>query len=110
MKALQFAAFLLLWVSAGTFAALGASAGGSNTYMLGGTKVTLNDYHKGGGGGFTFFAPHSNETTAVAAAKSVVGKSGGDVFYLTHGDGKRNITFKLGKQTYTIDPNRMFSA
>jgi hypothetical protein len=110
MKLLQFAALLLLVALVGSVPALGASAAGSAFYMLGSTKVELHNYHKGGAGGFTFFAPHSNETTALSAAKAVVGKSGGDVFWLTHGDGARNITFKIGKQAYTVDPNRMFSS
>jgi hypothetical protein len=109
MKLLRLAGVLVLWALCwGATAPQAAAAAAS--YMLGSTSVVLNDYHKGGGGGFTFFAPHSDETTAVKAAMQVVGKSGGDVFYLTHGDGARNITFKIGGTRYTVDPNRMFSS
>ena len=84
-----------------------AMAASSSTYMLGDTEVTLNSYSSGGGP--TYFAPHSNEATAIAAAKAVAKANGGRVFWLTHGDGERNITFKLEGKTYVVDPNRMFS-
>ncbi len=84
-----------------------AIAGSSAEYMLGETKVTLNIYMSGSGP--TYFGPHSNETTSVAAARAVTKKSGGRVFWLTHGDGQRNITFVLGDKEYVVDPNRMFS-
>jgi len=84
-----------------------AVAASSATYMLGETKVTLNMLTSGGGP--TYFGPHSNETTSIAAAKAAARKYGGRVFWLTHGSGERNITFMLGGKKYVVDPNRMFS-
>ena len=83
-----------------------ALAAGASSYMLGNTEVKLNVLSSGGGP--TFFAPHSNETTAISAAKAAVQANGGRAFWLTHGGG-RNITFKLEGKTYVVDPNRMFS-
>ncbi len=85
-----------------------AVAGNSSTYKLGDTPVTLNEYASGGGTR-VYFAPHSNETTAVAAAKAAVRAYGGRVYWLTHGDGQRNISFKIGGKKYSVDPNRIFS-
>lgn len=107
MKLGQYAALALLWILTCGMAAPEEVFGASTTYLLGSTKVVLNEY--GTGGGSIYFAPHSNETTAVEAAKAVVKKSGGRVYWLTHGDGARNITFKIGKTKYTVDPNRIFS-
>jgi hypothetical protein len=107
MKFAQYTALFALWIVTTGMLAPETVFGASTAYMLGATKVTLNEY--GTGSGSVYFAPHSNETTAVAAAKSVVAKSGGRVYWLTHGDGARNITFKIGKTKYTVDPNRIFS-
>jgi len=84
-----------------------AVAASAATYRLGETAVTLNAYSNGRGP--TFFGPHSNEDTAISAAKVIAESKGGRVFWLSHGDGQRNITFKLGGSTYVVDPNRMFS-
>jgi len=110
MKTLRSIGLLMMMGVSGTAFAAGHTYAAEATYTLGSTKVTLNDYHKGGGGGFSFFAPHSDETTAVKAAMQVVSKSGGDVFFLSHGDGARNITFKMNGVAYTVDPNRIFSS
>jgi hypothetical protein len=85
-----------------------AMAAGAATYMLGDTKVTLNSSSSGSGP--TYFGPHSNETTSINAATAIAKARGGRVFWLTHGDGQRNITFVLEGKTYVVDPNRIFSS
>lgn len=75
-------------------------------------KVTLGDtpvviqYTKGCGK--TFVHLHHNETTALAAAKAVIRKQGGSLITLVH-PGGRTIVFKLNKQRYEFDPNRIFT-
>jgi hypothetical protein len=107
MKSLKILATLLLWLLTASFLAPENALGKSDTYMLGSTAVVLNSYAVGSGR--VYFAPHSNETTAVSAAKSIVKKNGGKVLWLSHGDGQRNITFTLKGKSYAVDPNRIFS-
>ena len=51
---------------------------------------------------------HDDEGTSVEAALAVLRERGGRVVELAH-SGERNVTFTAGGQTYTADPNRMFT-
>jgi hypothetical protein len=56
----------------------------------------------------TFLNVHDDEDTSVAAGKANIAKFGGQLIELVH-SGERLITFGLGGQKYSFDPNRMFS-
>lgn len=58
--------------------------------------------------GQTWINVHENERTSVDAALGVIRRVGGKVVYLEHGGG-RNITFSLGGEEYTVDPNRIYT-
>lgn len=51
---------------------------------------------------------HDDEDTAVEAALDVIGRHGGRLVELRH-TGTRNLTFRLGGATFTVDPNRIFT-
>ena len=59
-------------------------------------------------GGPTIIVLHDDENTASEAALLYIQENGGRLVELQHG-GERNITFGLGGQQYTFDPNRMFT-
>src|SRR3954462_10172172 len=56
--------------------------------------------------GITFLNVHENESTSVQAAEKFLADIGGTLVKLNH-LGTRNLTFKISKRTYAIDPNRM---
>jgi len=91
----------------------GAAAGAHDLnfdYLIGSTEVRVRVYSKGHGQ--TYFAPHYSETTAVAAAMSIINAKdgGGTLVQIIHGTGHpRNVTFTLKGVTYSFDPNRMFT-
>lgn len=58
--------------------------------------------------GLTFINVHDDEQTSVEASLEVIGRHGGRVIELQHGD-VRNITFKLDGTVFEFDPNRMFT-
>lgn len=78
----------------------------SQIYVLGKTKITIGVYQQGSGP--IYFAPHDNENTCVAAARAVIAAHGGRLIELKH-KGTRNVSFELGGQHYTVDPNRIFT-
>ncbi|HEX8384988.1 MAG TPA: hypothetical protein VF576_02335, partial [Rubricoccaceae bacterium] len=51
---------------------------------------------------------HDDEDTAVEAALAVVRRDGGRLVELRHA-GTRNLTFQLGGEAFTVDPNRIFT-
>lgn len=51
---------------------------------------------------------HDDESTSVEAALDVIRQRGGRVVELAH-SGDRNVTFRVGGETYAADPNRMFT-
>ena len=83
------------------------------TVLLGETAVTVNIYEKEGGR-VTFFAPHHNERNAAEAAKDAVARGGGRLVEIVSHDemGRpvRNLRFSLRGRSYTVDPNRIFTA
>jgi len=56
----------------------------------------------------TMINVHDDENTSVAAGKVIVEQTGGRLIELSHG-GMRLVTFSLGGQRYSFDPNRIFS-
>lgn len=85
---------------------IGAAEAANEAYMLGETPIRIVSTTKGGG--YTFVALHRNESTSVAAARSVIGRSGGTLVELVHSGG-RNITFAYRGTEYSFDPNRIFT-
>ncbi len=51
---------------------------------------------------------HENEATSILAAKDIVNRVGGKFIFLSQ-KGERNISFKLGGNEYSFDPNRIFT-
>lgn len=61
---------------------------------------------------WSFLNLHQNENTSVVAAKALIAShptASGSITYLLHG-GTRDLVFQLHGVTYSIDPNRMFTA
>ena len=80
---------------------------------LGETAVKVNVYERAGAA-VTFFSPHHNERGARELAKEVVGARGGrfvEVEALDEaGAPARRLRFKVGNKSYSVDPNRIFTA
>lgn len=90
---------LLAWISSFLYAT-------NYPVKIGDTLVVVQKYQRGKGKAFVHL--HQNETTALAAAKTVVKMDGGSVLTLIHSGG-RNIVFCLHQQKYEFDPNRIFT-
>ena len=73
---------------------------------LGDSKVIIEVLSNGPGNNYVHV--HSNETTALKAAKEVLEKQGGTLLTLIH-KGGRNISFRFNKRRYTFDPNRIYT-
>jgi hypothetical protein len=56
----------------------------------------------------TMLNVHEDETTSVAAGKASIEERGGRLIELAHSGG-RLVTFGLAGETFTFDPNRIFS-
>lgn len=76
-------------------------------YKLGDSTVVVR-VEGGDRGRMIAFAPHSNETTSVAAARIVMSERGGKIVSIVNNE-QRNITFRLGQTSHMVDPNRMFT-
>ncbi|MFY7698595.1 MAG: protein tyrosine phosphatase [Legionella sp.] len=74
--------------------------------QLGDTQVMIHVERHGIGKSFIHL--HQNETTALAAAKTMVDTQGGLLITLVHSGG-RNIMFNLYNKHYEFDPNRIFT-
>ena len=106
--------FILILLS---LAAAGPSFGAvmktSRKMFLGETQVQVNLYENAGTG-LTFIAPHYNEQTGLKLAKEYVEKYGGRLIEIESFDARGNparyVTFTANGQSYTIDPNRIFTA
>ena len=55
-----------------------------------------------------FINLHDDENTSVDAGLDFLSKYGGTLLQLQH-TGKRNFSFKLNEQSYSFDPNRIFT-
>jgi hypothetical protein len=93
--------------------AFGAMTKTSRRMALGETPVQVNVYENAGSD-LTFIAPHHNEESAALLAKEYVEKFGGRLIeiesYDARGNAARYITFSANGRSYTIDPNRIFTA
>jgi hypothetical protein len=56
----------------------------------------------------TFINLHDDENTSVNAGLDFLSKYGGTLFQLQH-TGKRNFTFKINEDSFSFDPNRIFT-
>lgn len=74
--------------------------------MLGQHKVLIQVQE--GRGKKTFVHLHQNETTALKAAQIVSKKEGAGLLTLKHSGG-RTISFRMNKQRFEFDPNRIFT-
>jgi len=61
-----------------------------------------------GTGNAFFLQLHDNEVTAEEAALEYIKQNGG-VLLSIENEGNRNVSFTLGNQSYTFDPNRIFT-
>lgn len=64
--------------------------------------------HRAARPGPTWLNLHDDEDTAVEAARAVVREKGGRVVELRH-TGARNVRFRMPPDTFTVDPNRLFT-
>ncbi len=104
---------LFLLTLSGAVPVFGAGVKTSRKMVLGETPVQVNVYENAGSG-LTFIAPHHNEQTGLDLAKEYIEKYGGRLIEIESYDAKgspaRYITFTANSKTYTIDPNRIFTA
>jgi len=77
------------------------------TQRLGSAAVKIIEYKSDQAGPY-FIHLHSNEKTALTAARRLIQQKGGTVMTLSHAGG-RLIRFKLKGKQYVFDPNRIFS-
>ncbi len=81
------------------------------TITLGQDTVQLIIYEQKGGD-HVFIHVHENETASLQAGLQALSKYGGKLVTLAHsfdGTKNRNVTFRLGKNQYVFDPNRIFT-
>ena len=106
-------ALLLIIIFFAAGFAEGAMIKSTRKLPLGETEVQVNIYENAGAN-ITFFAPHHNEQIGLNLAREFVQKNGGRLVeiesYDDRGKPSRYIKFKLNNKTYTIDPNRIFTA
>lgn len=76
-------------------------------YTLGDQVVYFSVYQKNKAN-TTYFNMHDDENTAVKAAKSVIDKIGGKLIEI-QASGDRNISFSYKGQSYSFDPNRIYT-
>lgn len=104
-----FILFLLLSFTA----ANGAARSSAHKLTLGETEINVNVYENAGAN-VTFFAPHHNEQTALKLAKEFVSKKGGRVVEIEsfdeNGNPNRYLKFNFKGKSYSVDPNRIFTA
>jgi len=79
----------------------------AHTINIGDQKVRLT-VETFGAGGLRFLNLHENESTSVLAARDVL-KSLPGTLITVHNKGTRLISFTLDGQTFTFDPNRIFT-
>lgn len=76
-------------------------------YSLGNKIIRINII-SGNSPEFVFLNVHENEKTSINTARDIARKYGSKFIYLSNA-GNRNISFELNNETYTFDPNRIFS-
>lgn len=77
-------------------------------HPIGEDKVSIEVTEYGDNKDIVFVNLHADETTSVESAQKILEKRGGFLIRIVN-DNKRNIRFRLKEQTYSVDPNRIFS-
>ena len=77
-------------------------------HKLGETVVQIHVSQYGDTDDLVFINLHDDEYTSVIAARKLLERSGGLLITIDNRK-QRNIRFRLRNQTYTFDPNRIFS-
>jgi hypothetical protein len=75
---------------------------------LGESWVTTALYRAGHGDHLFFFNMHENEATSVQAGLELIRRRGGRLLMLRQ-NGERLLRFDLDGETFTVDPNRIFT-
>lgn len=85
----------------------------THTLTLGETAVRVNVYEKRSAAAVTFVAPHHDERIGRELAREFVGERGGRFVEIEAADENgrpaRRLRFRLGENSYSIDPNRIFT-
>lgn len=102
--------FLVLLIAV---AANAATVKMTRKIMLGATEISVNIYENAGAN-ITFFAPHHNEQIGLNLAKDFVNRNGGRLIEIEslndRGNPSRYVKFTNNGKTYTLDPNRIYTA
>lgn len=77
-------------------------------HRLGDSEITMA-VHSGDGPGPSFLVLHDNEDTAVEAGLEAIRERGGRLVEV-RARGRRLVAFELDGQTWSFDPNRVFTA
>jgi len=77
-------------------------------YRLADKEIPLKVQQYGNRSDIVFINLHDDESTSVEAAKTIL-KSEGGLLIEVENDLKRVISFRLGRYTYAVDPNRIFT-
>ena len=77
-------------------------------YQLAENTVPIKIQQYGDKNDVVFISLHDDELTAVEAAKRILATHGGLLLQIEN-NSERNIRFRLGRQFYRVDPNRLFS-
>lgn len=89
---------------------LAARPGSAQRLTLGQNTISVTRYASPQGAhGPAFVSVHSNERGSLALAMDWLATNAGELIAL-EGGGERRLTLSPGSRSYTIDPNRMFSA
>lgn len=78
-------------------------------YKLGDRSIPIRIFQYGEVENIIYLSLHSNETTSVQAAMSVLSSKGGTLIKIENGD-QRVIRFRFRGIIYGFDPNRIFSS
>ena len=78
-------------------------------FTLGQSLITLRkECAQGIGSVFSYFHPHDSEPTSLEVTRELVQRHGGSL-YAIENRGERLLQFELAGQSYTVDPNRIFT-
>ncbi|MDQ3550511.1 MAG: protein tyrosine phosphatase [Bacteroidota bacterium] len=79
-----------------------------NFFRIGTKVVELQKHGESGNQNYFFLTIHDNEQTAITTSSEFITTMGGSYYQLVN-DAQRNINFSWNHQTFTIDPNRIFT-
>lgn len=75
---------------------------------LGDSKIKVRK-HTGKDTGIVYWRPHSNEAIAAKSIEDHISRFGGIGYIIYTLNNTRDIPFKIGTRSYSIDPNRIFT-